>query len=285
MRRFLAAAALLSIPGCPSLPLMQSAETIPEGEVQHGIGVEYFGTNRDVTPSEEVLPLQLIPTYTVRFGVADHVDVGLRTSVFLNLAFDVKIQMVDTPAFDFAIAPSLQYAWFWGWLQLPVIVGLNLADSVQLVLAGRIAYFALLTGELARSALEEDLAAADFYFGAGAGLYVKAGPRFGVMPEIQYMRGNRAEDPAMWSFNVTFAIGAQPGPRPAAPPPPAIPITAPPAAMPPSSPPPPAGYAPPAPASEGAPPPASTPQIPPGYGTPGPTWAPTPAPTPPPSTP
>lgn len=273
-----------------SLGLSQSAQALEEGQVQHQFGLEWFRVRDDAGAYE--MPFAM-PYYGIRAGVADRVELGFRSNVtFTNLGFDLKLQAVDTEALDLAIDPTLQYAWLWGWAQLPVLVGFNLSEAFQIILSGRISHAFPLVDESDPSDLDDFFGSSSTAAGGGLGLYVRVGRRFAIMPEVQAVRGLGGDDPVILSFTLGFAIGDQPGvapepERPMVPPtqygpgpdgypapyPGQYPGAAPyPAQHPgqapgpyPGSQPPPAGAFPPAHPS-GEPPPGSSPSTPPGYG-------------------
>lgn len=269
----LCAAPLLS--GCLSLGLSQSAQTLPRGQVQHQFGLEWFRTaSEDASAEAYHLPFAM-PFYGLRAGVADRVDLGFRTNVtFSNVGFDVKLQPVDLEHFDVAVDPTIQYAWAWGLAHLPLMIGISLSSSFQIVLSGRASYAFPLIDETD----PDDLGAvfgtsSQLMAGGGLGLYARLGDRFAIMPEVQAIRGFGDTDPLTISFTLGFSFGDQPGVEPEPEPPPVAPTeTAPPrpAAHPPGGqyPPPGGQYPPPAqPPPAGPQGPATTP---PGYGEPGP---------------
>lgn len=199
--------------GCPSLPLMQSAETLPEGESQHAIGIEWFRATHDDASDERRLAYSqpiAIPSYVLRHGVADGIDFGIRTATFLALAVDLKVQLLDTSALDLSVDPGVQFAYTWGWVQLPLLVGVRFGDTVELVANGRVAYQVTLdesTGDL--TPVLED---AGLFLGAGGSLYVRLGD-VAIVPEVNVVRGYGGADPVIVSLSLGIVLGGHPGRR------------------------------------------------------------------------
>ena len=296
-RRAVAVPALLALltlatAGCPSQALLQSAATIPAGKVQHQIGLEWFsvryrepsptvpGGTPTTTESSYALPIAL-PFYGTRIGVAERLDVGIRVSAALTLGFDLKLQIIDTEAVDVAIAPGFQFAWIWSWMQLPLLIGLNAGDAVQIQLSGRLGYVVPMEDGL--TGIDEIDAAfgeRGMFAGGGLGLYLRLGERVALVPEVQVLRGTGSSPPTLVSVGVGIAFGTQPGVQPA-PPPPMPPPAPPPGAYPPGYPVGSPVYAtPPTGPPQPPPPPGGAPAVPPGYeqAPPAPPQAPQPAP-------
>jgi len=273
-----ALAALPAAAGCLSLGHTQSAQTLERGDVQHQFGLEWFRVRS--TDEDYLLPFAM-PFYGVRLGVSEGVDLGVRTNVtFSAIDLDVKMQPVDTETLDVAVDPRVEYGWTWGVGHLPLLIGINLGDAVQLTLSGRLAY-ALPLIEDSPGGLEAVVGDdAQALAGGGASLYVRFSRSFALVPEAQAVRGFGETDPTIMSFSLGFAFGDQPGTRPEPEEPPAPPTRHAPIvpARPEPEPEPggmPAPYGAPGGRPTGAAPPAgASPTTPPGYGPPAPEPAP-----------
>ena len=252
--------------GCLSLGMTQSAQTLRPSQIQHAFGLEWFSIQAE--DADYPLPFAL-PFYAVRVGMSEGVDLGFRTNAtFTNIGVDLKIQPLDTEFLDVAIDPTLQYAWAWGWAHLPLLVGLNLGESVQLTLSGRIAYALPMLDDTGLDELEDTLGSnSQTIVGGGAALYLRVGRTFAIVPEIQAVRGFGDTDPVVLSFILGFTLGDQPGIEPE-PEPPLIPPTPLRPSGPPAHPYGPPGVAPPPGGAAPGPPPTVPPTTPPGYGPP-----------------
>lgn len=257
--------------GCLSLGLTQSAQTLSPGSVQHTFGLEWFHIAS--LDSDYPLPFAM-PFYGVRGGLMEGVDAGFRTNAtFSNIGLDLKLQPLDSPVLDVAVDPTLQFTWVWGFAELPLLFGLNLSESFQIVLSTRIAYnFPLIDDSFSREVLDAYGVPNQAAIGAGLGLYIRLGRTVAFIPEVQALKG--FGDSAPWVVSVTlgFALGDQPGvPQTEAPSPgPPAPYPGQPQPYPYPAQPQPYPYpAQPQPAPAPTTPPALTPTTPPGYGPPG----------------
>ncbi|MBK8694661.1 MAG: hypothetical protein IPN17_20880 [Deltaproteobacteria bacterium] len=129
--------------GCPSPSIYGTARTIPQGTIQHTLAVEVIGAG--VSGNTFVYPT--LPTYQMRIGLADNVDLGLRLGNLTMPGADVKINFVRG-AFDLAIMPGVQA--IYGavgdvgggilYLNLPLVLGFNLSRNFSLIATAGQAY-------------------------------------------------------------------------------------------------------------------------------------------------
>lgn len=154
----LMAAALL---GCPNPNLYQTPRTVPPGEIQHTLaaeGIHLQSETKTVTPgttasgqptstvssSTNSLTDPMFPSYMLRVGLADTVDIGLRVPNLDSLGFDVKWNFYRSQGFDLAIDPMAQAMYFSiddtklfiSYFNIPIIAGINVTDSAVIVLTG-----------------------------------------------------------------------------------------------------------------------------------------------------
>jgi hypothetical protein len=204
----------LASTGCMGAVLSQSAQAIPEGTVQHQAGAEWYVVM--LADREETL-ISPIPFYGVRVGLVDAVEFGFRLNVALsNFALDLKIQGLDSEYLDVALVPTVQYGWTLGWVHLPLLVGINLGDHVQLTFSGRIAHtFPLLEDDSelddAPDAFGTD---AQVVVGAGLSIYVRVLDEFAIVPEFQMLRGFGDNEAYFFTGGIALTFGAQPGVTP-----------------------------------------------------------------------
>lgn len=83
-------AAALALTGCPSMNTYTTARTIPQGTIQHMVALEGLGGSvRGVTA---VVPT--LPTYQLRYGLTDRIDIAGRISNLTSVGADVKFNLL-----------------------------------------------------------------------------------------------------------------------------------------------------------------------------------------------
>src|SRR5688572_24428509 len=142
--------------GCPNPQTYGTPRTTPSGKIQHTVALEGFhaaaksvtttstgpGGTPVVREDTSTLTLPMMPTYQLRVGVADRVDIGARVTNLSALGGDVKWNFVKGESVDLAVNPGVQVNYFavnsasifilYG--HLPVLVGFNFGESATLVL-------------------------------------------------------------------------------------------------------------------------------------------------------
>ncbi len=154
-----------------------------------------------------------LPYYGMRIGLGDRVDVGFRIHSTLTLGFDMKLLLLESEGLDIALDPTFEYAWVWGYAYLPLLLGINLSDAVQVVLSGRVGYQLPLVSDLSSSPFDTVLGTEQPLAGGGLGLYIEASRAFGVIPEVQVLRGFGDTHPTIVSVSLGFTLGDQPAPK------------------------------------------------------------------------
>jgi len=179
----------LTLMGCPSLPLNQSASTVPAGTFVQGAAVEYIGVHVEDPTGENddfvgFLDIPL-PGYWFRYGVSDMIDLGVRYSFPVALSFDAKIQLVDSEIFDLSIMPTLQFAWVPFYVHLPVLLGINLSDNFEVVLSPRFSYMGIAQENTDGTV---DFGDAQPLVGGGLSFIMRFG-NVEISPEFQFLQG------------------------------------------------------------------------------------------------
>lgn len=261
-------AALFFVPllaGCPNPNTYGTPRTTPKGEISHSIAAEGIyvsgqtqkvnvGTNgQPVTTNESVgFGLPTLPTYQLRIGVSDEVDIGVAARNLSSLGADVKWNFVRGSV-DLAIAPGLQYANLpFGkepvhlfYIHAPLLVGLNLSDALSVVLTPGFVYLAAIgtytttgTGADKNSVISASGALARF----GVGLNIRPSKKFHIQPEVTGMRAFNDAEGLFLMFGLGFNFGSLPSyddldeeSKPSAPPPAAAPAAPAPQAPPPGT--------------------------------------------------
>lgn len=110
----------LLLEGCFSVMSYQTADTVPAGGVEFGMGwsltkIDQFEVTDDQgqtykanTDQVGTIP-NVLPDLMLRIGATDDLDVGLRL-FFLGIHADVKWRFLDIDYFSMAIAPGASYS-------------------------------------------------------------------------------------------------------------------------------------------------------------------------------
>ena len=221
--------------GCPNPQIYGTPRTTPVGKVQHTVAAEGFGFNikyprttaADGTPQQrsDSATLPNLPTYALRVGVADTLDVGFRLSNLTSVGADVKWNFIKGDTFDMAAVPGFQvfhigssgggatagYTQFY--VNLPLVFGINISDAVTIVpTAG--ATYGLNSASVVSS---DDSKAASSVDGimlrGGLGFNFRISPKFAMQPEITLLKFlNKDEDASvtLFLFGLGFNFGALP---------------------------------------------------------------------------
>ncbi len=186
-RRLALLPALLLLAGCPSFSTMGTARTLPKGKGQFFVapgGMVLKDFQRDSNGQYESFGLPTVE-FGGRYGVSDGVEVGGKVWM-MGAELDTKFALLRAPTadagLDLALAPSLSFYPFtsgdqnatYGWLHLPLLVGVNLGGS-QLVVGPRVSGM-LITGS------GDDISA--IWLGGSLGYAWKVGDGFRVLPEV-----------------------------------------------------------------------------------------------------
>jgi hypothetical protein len=260
----LAAGALLLL-GCPNPNTYTTPRTVGSGNISHSIAAEAWGFSIPTSAansSNETLSATFptFPTYTLRIGIGDSAEIGVRVANMSSLGSDFKLNFLRSSVLDLAIDPAFQVfelsvsdnngtdsSLRIAYLHLPLLIGLNLSRTVTLVLAPGVTW-GFASGSTTSSDSGTDQASATI--GAlgrlGIGADFRLRPGFALHPEVTVLRTFHSDATALYMFGLGFNFGAMPsyddvgGEPPAEPPPPyAPPYQAPP---PPGAAPPPPNY-------------------------------------------
>lgn len=215
--------------GCPNPNTYGTPRTTPAGKLQHTIAAEVlhetatYSTRAPgaVTTFRETAKgtLPLLPTYQLRVGLAERVDVGARLSNVGGLGTDVKWNFVRSELVDLAIDPGLQARTVLAWNQgtpggallvnLPLMVGLNLARTVTVVFLGGPAAGLATRGRTAGPRVLDEAPRGPAVH-AGLGVQLRASRGFALHPEIGAMRFFSSTEDLVVVFGVGFTFGSLP---------------------------------------------------------------------------
>lgn len=207
--------------GCPNPNTYGTPRTTPVGKISHTIAAEGFRYSVDTTRNggrTDTGTLPNAPSYQLRVGVLDTLDVGARISNLTSFGADVKWNFIKGDVFDMAFDPGFQvfhlgassndatssYTQFYG--HVPLIFGINVAESVSIVPTAGVTYgYSSLSG----SSGDGTSAAASIdglMVRAGLGFNFRVSPKFALHPEATYLKYlNKDNDPPIsW---VIFGLG------------------------------------------------------------------------------
>lgn len=203
MKRALGASSLLLallFGGCANPLGYTTPRTVPPGQVVQIASIEAY----DFRTGDSSLLVPSAPSYQLRLGVVERVDVGFRLSNFSGLGLDLKYNFHQSELFDVALDPSVQRLGivalvFWGDAELrdeppadafafdlPLLAGINLKPELSLVLRAGFLYIT----DARDSEEDYDWLPDDSPWRlvhAGAGLDVRLTPRFAVHPAVSML--------------------------------------------------------------------------------------------------
>jgi hypothetical protein len=234
-RRFglaLLPAALLLL-GCPNPNIYGTPRTTPKGKFSHTAAAEGFyvsgqqqkvnvdNSGKVVTTSDTVgVARPTLPTYILRYGISDEFDFGVAFRSSSSLGVDVKWNPLRSTV-DLAVAPGLQwYGVFTGQegvqvfhIHVPLLVGINLNESLSLVLTPGFVYAATVgtftttsTGADRNAIVTSNGPLARF----GIGVNIRPSKSFHLQPEVTGMRAFNDAEGLMLMFGVGFSFGHLP---------------------------------------------------------------------------
>jgi hypothetical protein len=218
--------------GCPNPNTYGTPRTTPVGKLQHtvaaeGIGAAYKvpevtpGTDAAGNPTTRVelvshrYTLPNSPTYQLRVGVADDVDIGVKFANLSSLGADVKWNFIKGDTFDMAAAPGFQvmhfsvngvgFTQFYG--NLPLLFGINVDDSVTLVPTAGVTYSASSDGVISDAASYfAPFSQGGLWLRGGLGVNFRISPKFALQPEVTFLK-NFAADDEIDSLTYVFGLG------------------------------------------------------------------------------
>lgn len=211
-----AAGLCVAVTGCPSPSLYTTPRTIPRGTIQHTVAAEAIG----VAGGGAAGFVPTLPTYQLRLGVHEQVDLGFRIANMSGLGADLKWNFLRSRGFDLAIDPGFQiYLWgvssssdassfVIGYAHLPLLLGFNFGESVTLLLSPG---FSWGFGSLSNSEGTTGFASGALArFGVGANFRLTRG--FALQPEVTFLKPfEQFSDSGVF---ITFGIGLQFGAMP-----------------------------------------------------------------------
>jgi len=222
--------------GCPNPQTYGVPRTTPSGKIQHTVALEGFhaaANNSTVVANPsggtttrnqtESLTLPLLPTYQLRVGVADRVDIGARVTNLSALGGDVKWNFMKSESVDLAINPGLQFNYFsaggssifFFYGHLPLMVGFNFGESATLIGTGGLVF-----AYGSATAADGDRATTSTGSGGtvgarfGLGMQFRVSKKFALHPEITAMKFFENNELLWITFGLGFNFGNLPAYHP-----------------------------------------------------------------------
>jgi hypothetical protein len=220
--------------GCFNSNVYEPPRTTPPGEVSMLIALE--GTSWRTKQRSDGYPVYgmppepprlyirneaypELPLVGLRLGIAERVDAGLRLVNLVYPAADLKWNFLRTTRFDLAVDPGAAWGWpIYAQAQLPLLVGLNLAEWLSVVASPGVMYGSGAYGYGGDLITAPYYDRTDWYGRLGGGLDVRFTPRFAVQPTVTYLRALRRQRGAAGLFTqedivnvgIGFKFGALP---------------------------------------------------------------------------
>lgn len=183
-----------------------------------------FDNTKQVAGVTDNTTTLLPPSYQLRLGVVDTVDIGVRLAHVSSLGLDVKWNFVKTDLFDMAVDPSIQ-VWYFDscstdgdphaqvYGNLPLLFGINVNDSLSIVPTLGITYGCASRTTLFGNSPSDDANIRGVMGRGGLGLEFRVSHRFGLHPELTYLRylGPDSKPAISWMvFGLGLNFGALP---------------------------------------------------------------------------
>jgi hypothetical protein len=197
--------------GCPNPNTYGTPRTIPKGAITHTLALEgvYISSKAPAVS----LGLPTLPSYHLRYGVSDNIDIGASVRNLSTLGADMKWNFVRGD-FDLALNPGLQYVGIASdkgsahifYLHAPVLAGFNLSDDFSIVAnLGIVGAVGAVTGTI--SGNNGASAGTGLLGRAGFGLNIRTSKDFAIQPEVSFMRRFDDSNAIFGVFGLGFTFG------------------------------------------------------------------------------
>jgi hypothetical protein len=223
---------LFTLTGCPNPNIYGSPRTTPAGKISHSIAAEVIGAH---TNSGGVT-VPTTPTYTLRVGATDNLDIGIRIANMTTLGVDGKFNFLKSRSFDMAVDPGAQVFYYsmsassgtgtdttsastsvaGTYLHLPLLFGINLSESFTLMPTAGIMYGIVSGSSSSNSSSGNDSVKASANTGIigrfGLGMNIRVSQGFAMQPEFTIMKPFKDSDSGfLYLGGFGFNFGALPG--------------------------------------------------------------------------
>jgi len=226
--------------GCPHPSTYGTPRTTPPGKIAHTVALEGFNISGNTTTvksngaggtststERQSFTLPTFPTYQIRVGLGDRLDIGGKVANLSSLGLDLKWNFLKSRSFDMAIDPGAQFFAISGstgssstganetstvfifYGHMPVLLGFNLSEDVTIVLSpGAV----LSAGSARTSGGDRDaLTTSTGLWGRlGLGFNFRMSKGFALHPEVTAMRQFQDNEVMMVLFGLGFNFGKLP---------------------------------------------------------------------------
>ena len=215
--------------GCPNPNTYGTPRTTPAGKISHSVAAEAIGFKvhknaTSVSPAtDDSLTIPTFPTYTLRVGVADTVDIGARIANMSSLGADVKWNFIKSDVFDMAIDPGFQFfhlstssggadsSFNELYLNAPLMFGINVSDAVSIVPTLGITYGWASASVNTTDTRDSASANTGVLFRPGLGFDFRIGQKFAIHPEITFLKTLKSDPSTLiYVFGIGFNFGNLP---------------------------------------------------------------------------
>lgn len=213
----------LLLTGCPNPNNYTTPRTAPAGKVSHSVAVEAFGYNATTSGEEDISgTIPTFPTYSLRVGLTDEMELGARVANLSSLGADFKWNFLRGESFDAAIDPGFQ--WFSVsttsgtedaslsvfYLHLPVLLGFNFSEDVTLVASPGVA-FSFASSEVNTTDERDAATTTDGVMARlGVGFDFRISPKFAIHPQVTFLRTFEENAALLYMFGLGFNFGNLP---------------------------------------------------------------------------
>ncbi len=213
--------------------------TTPIGKVPQSLSWEYFSFRR-ATPNPHPNPevsyfepyedqtsdnLPAVPSFGLRYGLGDRLDIGFRLANASSLGSDLKWNFFRSDVLDLALDPGVQSFLLTGgaesgdaivphlFLNSPLSLGINASPEFSIVPSVGLAYGFTIGDPGANGTFERVSTIDASFLQAGIGLDLRLTESFAIHPEISMLRSLSSDNDAKirwYTFGVGFKWGALP---------------------------------------------------------------------------
>lgn len=217
--------------GCPNANTYGTARTTPKGEISHSISAEGFGAQVEYTRVDSTgqtredkanVFVPLPPSYHLRVGASDSVDLGFHVYNMSSLGFDGKVNLLKGRV-DLALDPGVQwyrYSYSVGsedrtsvnvvYLHGPLLIDFNVNQTLSFVVTPGVEYAYVSSDVDGDGELDVAVGSDGVFARMGLGIDIRASKKFAVHPEVTVFRNFREETALLYMAGIGFNFGNLP---------------------------------------------------------------------------
>ncbi|MBX3233346.1 MAG: hypothetical protein KIT84_33665 [Labilithrix sp.] len=209
--------ALAGASGCSSPNTYATARTVAPGKFQHTFALEAVGFHHQHSGTGA---LPILPTYAMRVGVVDRIDVGARIGSLTELGADLKVNFIRG-RFDLAAAAGAEAFLEWNYdraetrrsgaaayFHFPLIASINVSKKLSLVATPGVTYVVgkQVSSDFARTQV---FGGDTFAARIGFGIDYRPEARRAIHPEVTVLQAVGTPG-TMVVFGIGFNFGSVP---------------------------------------------------------------------------